>query len=295
MNCRAAGRLPDTLRIHEAISRAVDLLDAAGVPNARQDAERLLAFAMDKDRSYLLAHFYDAPEESLLERFFSRIDDRAGGKPLQYLLGSQEFCGLEFEVTPDVLIPRVETELVVEEALKRFPAGSPLFADVGTGSGCIAVSVAVALGEARVLATDVSRAALAVAARNATRHHVAERVQFLHGDILSPLKALGVEGTLDCVLSNPPYVAERDLPTLQREVRDWEPRVALTGGPSGLAVYARLIPEALGGLKPGGFLIAEIGYNMQRGVSELFDPAWELEGIREDFSGIPRIVVARKA
>jgi release factor glutamine methyltransferase len=282
------------MRIHEAIALATQALEESSIPGARLDAERLLAFELGKNRSYLLAHFQDSVAESSEERFFTRISERRRGKPLQYLLGWQEFRGLEFEVTPAVLIPRPETELLVDAAVERFSRGKAILADVGTGSGCIAVAVAVALPIASVIATDLSEEALSVARRNASRHNVSERIQFLSGDLLLPLSPLGLDGKLDCVLSNPPYVAERDVPALQREVRDWEPRLALVGGLTGLEIYQRLLPQALRFLKPGGTLIIEIGYTMQASITELFDSAWNLESIRDDFSGIPRIVVAQK-
>ena len=282
------------MKIHEAIDLASEALENSGVPSARLDAERLLASELGKNRSYLLAHFQDSVPEPSTERFFASITERRRGKPLQYLLGWQEFRGLEFEVTPAVLIPRPETELLVDVAVQRFSKGEPILVDVGTGSGCIAVATAVALPRARVLATDLSGDALAVARRNASRHNVSDRIQFLCGDLLLPLNPLGLEETLDCVLSNPPYVAERDLSALQREVRDWEPRLALVGGFSGFEVYKRLLPQARRFLKPGGTLIMEIGYNMQAEITQLFDATWNLEGIRDDFSGIPRIVVAQK-
>ena len=282
------------MKIHEAIDLASEALENSGVPSARLDAERLLASELGKDRSYLLAHFQDSVPEPSAERFFARITERRRGKPLQYLLGWQEFHSLEFEVTPAVLIPRPETELLVDAAVQRFSEGEPILVDVGTGSGCIAVATAVALPRARMIATDLSEDALAVARRNAFRHHVSDRIQFLPGDLLLPLNALNMEENLDCVLSNPPYVAERDLSALQREVRDWEPRLALVGGLSGLELYRRLLPQALRFLKPGGTLIMEIGYNMQAEITRLFDAAWNLEGIQDDFSGIPRIVVAQR-
>ena len=282
------------MKIHEAIELAEEALDESGVPGSRLDAERLLAFELGRDRSYLLAHFQESVPESSAEQFFARIAERRRGKPLQYLLGWQEFRGLEFEVTPAVLIPRPETELLVEAAVERFSEGNPVLADVGTGSGCIAVATAKALPGASLIATDLSEDALSVARRNASRHNVSEQIQFLPGDLLLPLSPLGMDEKLDCVLSNPPYVAERDLPALQREVRDWEPRMALVGGFTGLEVYRRLLPQALRFLKPGGTLILEIGYNMQPEIAQLFDAAWKLEGIRDDFSGIPRIVVAQK-
>jgi release factor glutamine methyltransferase len=282
------------MKIHEAIDLATEALEESGVPGARLDAERLLASELGKDRSYLLAHFQDSVSESSAERFFDHITERRRGKPVQYLLGWQEFRGLEFEVTPAVLIPRPETELLVDAAVERFSEGNPTLADVGTGSGCIAVTTAVALPRAKVIATDLSEDALQVARRNATRYNVNDRIRFLSGDLLLPLSALGLEENLDCVLSNPPYVAEQDLSALQREVRDWEPRLALVGGLSGLEIYRRLLPQALRFLKPGGTLIMEIGYNMQAEITQLFDAAWNLEGIRDDLSGIPRIVVAQK-
>ncbi|MCI0620113.1 MAG: peptide chain release factor N(5)-glutamine methyltransferase [Acidobacteria bacterium] len=282
------------MKIHEAIVLATERLEEAAVPGARLNAERLLAFELGQDRSYLLSHFQELITDSCLESFCARIECRRRGTPLQYLLGRQEFRGLEFEVTPDVLIPRPETELLVETALERFPIGEPRIADVGTGSGCIAVAVANAMLGARLFATDLSEAALKIARRNASRHSVSERIQFLQGDLLLPLEPLDLEEKLDCVLSNPPYVAERDLPALQKEVREWEPRMALVGGPSGLDIYKRLLPQALRFLKPGGTLIMEIGYNMQATITGLFDASWNLEAMREDFSGIPRIVAARK-
>ncbi|MCI0419870.1 MAG: peptide chain release factor N(5)-glutamine methyltransferase [Acidobacteria bacterium] len=282
------------MKIHEAIVLATERLEEAAVPGARLNAERLLAFELGQDRSYLLSHFQELITDSCLESFCARIECRRRGTPLQYLLGRQEFRGLEFEVTPDVLIPRPETELLVETALERFPIGEPRIADVGTGSGCIAVAVANAMLGARLFATDLSEAALKIARRNASRHSVSERIQFLQGDLLLPLEPLDLEEKLDCVLSNPPYVAERDLPALQKEVREWEPRMALVGGPSGLDIYKRLLPQALRFLKPGGTLIMEIGYNMQAAITGLFDASWNLEAMREDFSGIPRIVAARK-
>jgi release factor glutamine methyltransferase len=282
------------MKVFEAVAQATQLLDRAVAGNPRLDAERLLAFELGVDRTYLLAHFHDTVDDPRLERFFAKAQARSEGMPLQYLLGSQEFRGLDFAVNQDVLIPRPETELVVEEALQRLSTGNPWIVDVGTGSGCIAVSVAVALPGARLWAIDLSAAALDVAARNAARHGVAERIRFLQGDLLSPLRDQNVEGTIDCVLSNPPYVAENELPALQQEVRDWEPRMALVGGPSGLSVCSRLVPEAHRCLRPGGHLIMEIGYSMRDAVVGLFDSTWRLETVREDYNGFPRVVVALK-
>jgi release factor glutamine methyltransferase len=282
------------MKVFEAVAQATQLLDRAVAGNPRLDAERLLALELGADRAYLLAHFHDTVEESRLEGFFTKVQARSEGMPLQYLLRSQEFRGLDFEVTQDVLIPRPETELVVEETLRRVPDGSPWIVDVGTGSGCIAISVAVALPGARLWAVDLSAQALEVAARNAARHGVAGRIRFLQGDLLSPLRDQDTEGKIDCVLSNPPYVADKEMPSLQREVRDWEPRMALVGGPSGLSICSRLVPEAQRHLKQGGHLIMEIGYSMRDAVVGLFDSTWRLETVLEDHGGIPRVVVASK-
>jgi release factor glutamine methyltransferase len=279
------------MKVFEAVAQATQLLDRAVAGNPRLDAERLLAFELGADRAYLLAHFHDTVEESCLEGFFTKVQARSEGMPLQYLLRSQEFRGLDFEVTQDVLIPRPETELVVEEALRRVPDGSPWIVDVGTGSGCIAISVAVALPGARLWAVDLSAPALEVAARNAARHGVVGRIRFLQGDLLSPLRDQDTEGKIDCVLSNPPYVADKEMPSLQREVRDWEPRMALVGG---LSICSRLVPEAQRHLKQGGHLIMEIGYSMRDAVVGLFDSTWRLETVLEDHGGIPRVVVASK-
>jgi release factor glutamine methyltransferase len=214
--------------------------------------------------------------------------------PVQYIVGNQEFRGLEFEVTPDVLIPRPETEILVEEALSSLQAGTTILADVGTGSGCIAVTLALERLDARIFAIDISEPALEVARRNARRHGVEDRIRFLRGDLLAPLASLLQNETADCICSNPPYVAERDLFSLQREVRDWEPRLALRAGEDGLQVIERLVPQALRMLRPRGVLIMEIGYNQQKQVSGLFTEEWQSLRIREDLSGIPRIVVAQK-
>lgn len=279
------------MKVFEAVAEGARLLNDAAIANPRLDAERLLALALETDRIGLLAHFQDRVEEPRLSHFFFLVESRAQGKPLQYLTGWQEFFGLNFEVNASVLIPRPETEFVVKEALDRFRSGAPWIVDVGTGSGCIAVSVAVTLSQARLWAIDLSGDALHVARRNAARHQVLERIRFLQGDLLGPLPK-SLEGQIDGILSNPPYVADRDLPTLQREVRDWEPRMALAGGSSGLSIYRRLIPEAERFLKPGGYLIVEIGFNMREQILALFGAEWQIKGVREDLNGVPRVVIA---
>jgi len=281
------------MKVFDALSQAVSLLEQT-IPNPRHEAEWLLSFLLRSDRSGILAHYHDELDSSLSSDFFSLVRDRASGKPLQYILGMQEFRGLEFEVTTDVLIPRPETELVVDQVLDSFTGPQGTLIDCGTGSGCIAVSIAVESPQARVIALDLSAAALNVAKRNARAHNVLDRVQFLGGDLLAPLNVRRIEGKVDCIVSNPPYVPEKDFTSLQREVRDWEPKLALLAGSDGLTIYRRLIPQALAVLKKGGHLILEIGFSMKDSVSRLFQSGWQNIKVQEDFSGIPRVVVAQK-
>ena len=282
------------MKIHEALTRAESLLEEAACPNPRLDAEYLLQFSLGVNRCFLATHPHDDLELLQEDSFFAWIRKRSEGMPVQYIVGRQEFRGMEFEVNRHVLIPRPETELLVEEALSSMSETATTLVDVGTGSGCVAVVAAVERPGMRIIATDVSEHALEVACRNARRHGVAGRIQFLKGDLLEPLIAGTEHVKVDCVCSNPPYVAERDLPSLQREVRDWEPRIALAAGENGLRVIERLVPQALTVLKPGGILAMEIGYNQQEKVIELFKDGWKTVRVREDFSGIPRIVVAEK-
>jgi release factor glutamine methyltransferase len=261
--------------------------------------------ALGRDRTWLYTH----PEARLdlpgAERYFALIERRAAGEPTQYLTGKQEFWGLEFEVTPAVLIPRPETEHVMEVALARLGprgfiihlnAGLPReklrVADVGTGSGCLAVALAGELPHAEVFAMDISGLALEVARRNATRHHVADRIHFLQTDLLDALKQEA--HSFDLIVSNPPYVARKDAPQLQREVRDHEPAAALFGGPSGVEFYARLIEEAGKLLRPGGILVLELGYNSAEHVRAILkeQKCWTNVAFTNDLAGIPRVTAA---
>ena len=216
---------------------------------------------------------------------------------MAYLYGGQEFYGRMFEVTSAVLIPRPETEIIVEAALQRFPddRAAVQIADVGTGSGCLAVTLATERTAARVLATDISSAGFLVAQQNASRYGVEDRIVFAFGDLL----AEGPETTLslfDLIVSNPPYVPDGDRATLQPEVRDYEPAKALFAGPDGLDVIRRLIPAAATGLKPGGSLIFEIGVGQDAAVSQLISatPGLRMVGLRNDLQGIPRTVVVER-
>lgn len=282
------------MRVFEALAAACEELTRNAVVNCRVDAEILLAQSLGKTRSSLLAHNRDDLDESSLQSFFAGVRERCRGKPLQYILGRQEFRGLLFEVSPSVFIPRPETEFVVEAALEHLEDGDLKLADVGTGSGCLAVSLAVALPRARIWATDLSEAALEVARRNAARHGVGRRIAFLQGDLLKPLIPRLGGGPLDAVVSNPPYVGAEELRGLQKEVRDWEPRLALVGEEGAASLYARLLSQAHVRLRPGGVLTMEIGYSMQEAVCGLLGQGWDLLGVTDDLNGIPRVVSARR-
>ncbi|MCY3758503.1 MAG: peptide chain release factor N(5)-glutamine methyltransferase [Acidobacteria bacterium] len=282
------------MRVFEALATACEELTRHAVVNSRVDAEILLAQSLGKTRSALLAHNRDDLDESSLQAFFAGVRERCRGKPLQYIVGQQEFRGLLFEVSPSVFIPRPETEFVVEAALEHLEDGDLKLADVGTGSGCLAVSLAVAFPRARIWATDLSEAALEVARRNAARHGVGRKIAFLQGDLLKPLIPRLGEGQLDAVVSNPPYVGAEELSGLQKEVRDWEPRLALVGEEGAASLYARLLSQAHVRLRPAGVLIMEIGYSMQEAVCGLLGRGWDLLGVTDDLNGIPRVVSARR-
>jgi len=281
-----------TISIAEAILQGSNKLRKAGVPEARREAGSLLAFLLDKDRTFILSHADDGISAEQFTLFQEFLDSRAQGEPSQYITGRQEFYGLEFEVTPDVLIPRPETELLVETALKLIASEADvLLCDVGTGSGCIAVTLLKQLPTARVVALDVSAAALEIAKRNAARHGVTDRIEFVLSDCFASLD----QQHFDLMVSNPPYVAEAAVATLQREVRDFEPRVALTAGADGLDVIRPLLKEAKDYLKPRGYLLFEIGFDQHAAVAALIDPQnWELLDIHQDLQGIPRTVALRK-
>ena len=274
---------PVTLRT--AALQGAELLAKASVPEPRLTAELLLCHAVHCERAYLYAH----PEQELREvewiHYGRWLHERMQGKPLQYITRTQEFYGRPFTVSPDVLIPRPETELLIETVLKRRPKARQIV-DVGTGSGAIAITLALELNAA-VNATDLSPQALRIAAANAATLNAG--VRLLNADLLSPL----ADATQDAVVSNPPYVSTADRETLQREVRDWEPHLALFAGADGLDIYRRLIPEALRVLKPGGLLALEIGYGQADAVTALAADLQNIE-IAQDLAGIPRVLTCEK-
>ena len=292
--------------VRAALKQAIAQLRSEAVPSHTLAAELLLMHSLGRDRAWLYAH----PEEPLAPdigaKYFNAIGRRASGVPTQHLTGKQEFWGLEFEVTPDVLIPRPETEHVVEVALDRLglreakngrsqktKGASLRIADVGTGSGCLAVALARELPEAQFCATDISSAALDVARRNAERHGVAGRIRFVESDLFSRLP--DASRSLDLIVSNPPYVGFAERETLPREIREHEPEIALFAGEDGLALYPALIAQSAERLKTGGILVLELGHDSLLKVWSLFEtPEWTNVGVTHDLAGIPRVIAAER-
>lgn len=284
--------MPESPSIADTLREASQMLQAAGVPEARREAGSLLSFVIGKDRTFLISHSDGSLELAELDRFREVVARRAEGEPLQYITGVQDFYGREFRVTPDVLIPRPETELLVEAALEVMAVVvAPSICDVGTGSGCIAVTLLCERTDARAIAVDVSEAALKIAAQNAQMLGAGGRIEFKISDCFD-----GLEKTkFDLVVSNPPYVAAAVIAGLQREVRDHEPLVALSPGADGLSVIRRLLQQGPAFLKTDGHLIMEIGFDQGEAVQTLIDPElWSLVEIRPDLQSIPRIVVVQK-
>jgi release factor glutamine methyltransferase len=286
---------PTNPSIEEAIKEGAQRLREGGVAEWRRDAGSLLAHAFGRDRTFIIAHAGDALNEEQFETYQSLIERRAGGEPLQYITGNQQFFKLDFLVTPAVLIPRPETELIIEAALELLRDDRAVrIADIGTGSGCLAISLLHELPMARAVAIDVSPAALQIARRNAARHGVADRLDLLGSDTLSALDAAQVEWRFDLIVSNPPYVSEDEMKTLQREVNH-EPRTALAAGADGLSIIRRLLDETRPFLRSGGHFVFEIGFGQSEAIEQLIDRhVWSLIERREDLQGIPRIFVLQK-
>jgi release factor glutamine methyltransferase len=324
--------------VRAVLKQGLAQLRDAHVPSYTLAAELLLLHVLDRDRTWIYSH----PEEEIspaeANRYFALVARRVAGEPTQHLTGKQEFWGLEFEVGPDVLIPRPETEHVIEVALDRLAVrelragrkqtltGEGLeIADIGTGSGCIAIALAKELPGATIYATDISSAALAVAQRNAKRHSVSDCIHFLESNLLdgftarraanagpSVVVAQHATGTtenssqqsaitthhsllLDLIASNPPYIGRREAATLMREVRDHEPEIALYGGEEGYELYADLITQAAAHLRPGGILVLELGHNSLPAVQPLLDaPKWTNVAVTNDLTGIPRVLAAER-
>jgi release factor glutamine methyltransferase len=289
---------PPSRTIRRSILDAADFLRTAGVAEPRLDAEVLLAHALGMDRVQLhmeTAHRLTGADEKC---YAALLDRRAAREPVAYITRHKEFWSLDFAVTPDVLIPRPETELLVEIALATLanPADprSLRILDLCTGSGAVAVSLAKELGGAAVWATDICGEALAVAARNSERHRVSDRIQLVRSDLFKALGPLNLK--FDLIVCNPPYIRTGDLPQLIPEVTLWEPKLALDGGPDGLSVYRRLAAEAAAYLERGGQLLLEIGADMGRSVAELFETSADYANVKvyQDYAGHDRVVAVSR-
>lgn len=273
------------LTVQAALQQGYQLLNDGGVPEPRLTAEVLLMHALGRDRAFLYAHNTDALTELEWIHYGRYLHERLKGKPTQYITHEQEFYGRPFLVGPDVLIPRPETEHVVERALELAPKPGAIL-DIGCGSGALAITLALELG-AQVVATDISEGAVRIARENAVC--LAAPVRFLCCDLASALAG----PAFDLIVSNPPYVPEAEIDGLQREIRDYEPRVALTGGVTGVEIYRRIVPQAERLLRPGGWLVFEIGYRAEAGVRSAFNNSWTSLATGCDLAGLPRVLSAQ--
>jgi release factor glutamine methyltransferase len=289
--------------VREALARGTRRLIAAALPSATLDAEFLLLCVLDRDRAWIYTHPEELIDRGKAEAFSKLIERRIAGEPTQYLTGRQEFWGLEFEVNAAVLIPRPETEHLIEVALERLGPerrkAALRIVDVGTGSGCIAVALAKELPAAQITATDISQAALQTAARNAARHRVSERIRFIEGDLLAPFLKETAEGAplFDLVVSNPPYIGREEAGSLPLEVREHEPEAALYGGETGNELYASLLAQAAEILAPGGQVVVELGYRSLDLVRSLLEGCKEWRGfaVTLDLAGIARVASAERS
>lgn len=281
--------------LKQAVDAAYELFVANDVPSPRLNAELLVLFVLGRERAYLYAH----PERELTAeeqyRYDEVIRERARGCPTQYITGHQEFWGLDLLVSPAVLIPRPETEHVVETVLelaKQYdaePPGKLRLVDVGAGSGCIALALASELPQAEVHGGDISEEALEMARVNAARLGLDQRVRFRKSDLLAAFP----RDIFDFVVSNPPYVGDSEADKVQKQVREFEPRIAVFSGEEGMDIYRRLIPQAREALKPGGWFVAEIGFSAEEKVKELL-AGWTDAHVTADLQGIPRVIAARR-
>lgn len=279
------------MTITECLIQAAKKLREAGVAQPERETASLLMFALHRDRTFLIAHNDYELTARELSSFKSCISRRANREPFQHIVGKQEFYGLDFKVTSDVLIPRPETELLVETAIEILrDSENPRFCEIGTGSGCVAVSVLHELQNARALATDISEPAINIATRNARSNGVSELIEFVTSDVFEAVD----EQRFDVILSNPPYIPSSDIAALQPEVRDFDPLIALTDGGDGLSIIQRIIGESPKHLNAGGFLLLEIGFGQAGKVAAMFDEkVWGEVNFLSDLQGIERVVKAR--
>jgi len=287
------GIFAESMTVGEAVAWGSSRLDESehGGRHTRQDSTLLLRHVLGLSQAEVITERERQLTREETEQFNAAICERAKGKPIQYIVGQQEFFGLAFRVTPDVLIPRPETELLVEAAIERLrehPA--PKVVDVGTGSGCIAISLANALSRADVTALDISPAALEIARGNARRNGVESQIRFVTSDLLSAVQS----ERFDAIVSNPPYIALSEKKSLPVEVREHEPAQALFAGRTGLELYQRLIVEAAGALNLNGWLLLEIGHGQRDAIAKLLRDWNQVEFI-DDLQGIPRVAIGKKA
>lgn len=276
--------------VHRLLDRASRSLTQSGIDTPRLNAEVLLAHATDSTRTTLIAHPEAVPTEDQIALFRQWIELRAKRMPLAYIIGSRGFYGLEFEVTPAVLIPRPETEILVETTIRLLGEKPCVIADLGVGSGAIAVSLAVSLPEAHLYCTDTSHEALDSARRNAEKHGVGDRIHLREGNLLEPLDDL----SFDVIVSNPPYIRADEIDLLQPEIALYEPRAALDGGRDGFDFFRRIVPESPGFLKLDGFLLVEVGMRQSGEVCALFRKNGYLDvHTVNDYAGIERVIVGR--
>lgn len=277
--------------LSEKLDEAATILRDNGVVDPRREASSLLSLALKRNKTFLIAHpeyLLDPAEETTFDGFVQR---RASHEPFQYISGIQEFYGLEFEVTADVLIPRPETEMVVERSLEILrEATEQSFCEVGVGSGCISVSILAQLHSAKAVGLDISHEALKIARRNAEKHGVADRLVLRESDTFASISGERFE----LIVSNPPYVPDEDIGGLQSEVRSFEPHLALAGGPDGLSIIRKIVDAAPDFLRPKGYLLLEIGFDQSGRVARLFERSlWQEPEFLPDLQGIPRVVIAR--
>lgn len=281
------------MNISENLKNASEILQKSAIIEARRDANTLLTFVLEKDRTFLIAHSEYELTETEQMRFDEAIERRAKREPLQHITGKQEFFGLEFEVNRDVLIPRPETELIVENALEILKnLENPHFCEIGVGSGCISISILHENKNASAIGLDISEKALKVAKRNAEKHRVSERFDLQISDVFEVLS----NEKFDIIVSNPPYISSDEIQTLETEVKDFEPINALTDGKDGFSIIEKIIQDAPKFLKPKGFLLMEIGFGQAEEVLKMIgEEIWSEIEIVADLQNIPRMLKTRRA
>jgi release factor glutamine methyltransferase len=277
--------------ISQTLQSAIIILQQSGIAEPRREANSLLAFALQKDKTFLITHPEYELNDSEEKHFQQILARRANREPFQHITGKQEFYGLAFEVNSDVLIPRPETEMIVENAIEILQKiEKPSFCEVGTGSGCISISILHNVSKATAIGLDISKKALEITKKNAKKHNVLDRLQLEQSDVFAVL----TDEKFSLIVSNPPYVPSEDISGLQTEVRDFEPLIALTDGKDGLSIVENIVENSPKFLQSKGFLLMEIGFSQAGEVREMFSiEIWQSIQILPDLQGIPRMVKAQ--